>query len=155
MKAGGADALRAEEGQAGARDLPGDIGGNGLAPEGEGRGGSLRQGARRRALARQGVKVGERSLRAFLDTGKLPERKPVGTKATDNPADPPEAARRDESMPDEFRLWTWEIALNAAGELVYRRIVHGQACSGKGERFSREGPLDRRSEMFREMEAQG
>ena len=34
------------------------------------------------ALARQGVKVGERSLKAFLDTGKLPERKPVRTKAT-------------------------------------------------------------------------
>ena len=43
-------------------------------------------------------------------------------------------------MPDEFRLWTWEIALNAAGELVYRQIVHGRACSGKGERFSREEP---------------
>ena len=34
------------------------------------------------ALARQGVKVGERSLKAFLDTGKLPERKSVRTKAT-------------------------------------------------------------------------
>ena len=33
------------------------------------------------ALARQGVKVGERSLKAFLDTGKLPERKPVPARA--------------------------------------------------------------------------
>ena len=32
-------------------------------------------------LARQGIKVGERSLKVFLDTGKLPERKPVTTKA--------------------------------------------------------------------------
>ncbi len=52
------------------------------------------------ALARQGVKVGERSLKAFLDTGKLPERKPVRTKATDNPASPPEAPRRPERRVD-------------------------------------------------------
>ena len=32
------------------------------------------------ALARQGLRVGERSLKAFLDTGKLPERKPARTK---------------------------------------------------------------------------
>ena len=75
-----------------------------------------------------------------MNTDKLPERKLGEARTTDNPASPPEAPRRDESMPDEFRLWTWEIELNAAGELVYRQIVHGQACSGKGERFSREGP---------------
>ena len=34
------------------------------------------------ALARQGVKVGERSLKTFLDTGKLPERKPAQSRPT-------------------------------------------------------------------------
>ena len=32
------------------------------------------------ALARQGLRVGERSLKAFLDTGKLPERKSARAK---------------------------------------------------------------------------
>ena len=45
-----------EAGRAGARDLPGDIGGNGRFAAGEGRGRSFRQGARRRAgpAGRQG-----------------------------------------------------------------------------------------------------
>ena len=32
------------------------------------------------ALARQGVKVGERGLKSFLDTGRLPARKPPAPK---------------------------------------------------------------------------
>ena len=46
----------------------------------------------------------------------------------------------DESMPDEFRVWTMEITLNAAGVLDYKWKNSGQACSGGGERFSRVGP---------------
>ncbi len=57
-------------------------------------------------------------------------------------------------MPDEFRLWTWKIALNAEGDLLYKWKVSGQACSSGGERFSRVEPLDRRPDMFREGEAQ-
>ena len=39
-------------------------------------------------------------------------------------------------MPDEFRLWSREIEVNAAGELFYRKKVNGQACHGRGKRFS-------------------
>ena len=45
------------------------------------------------ALARQGVKVGERGLKSFLDTGRLPVRKPAAPKKHDPEEflNPPEA----------------------------------------------------------------